>query len=71
MKKKHGNTGNKNAAGEIEKDARITLRCNSEVKSAFVKQAQREGMKLSEWILSTLQPHVDSDLIWSKSNEKY
>lgn len=55
----HGNTGNTNAQGEIPADAQLQIRLNSAVKSAYVKQAQREGMKLSPWVLKTLSNACD------------
>ncbi|PHM23007.1 hypothetical protein [Xenorhabdus ehlersii] len=50
----HGNIGNLNAAGVLPADSMLTIRLNSQLKSRYVKQAQREGMKLSAWALKYL-----------------
>lgn len=50
----HGNLGNLNAAGELPADSQLQVRLNSQVKARYVKQAQREGLKLSQWVLKTL-----------------
>ncbi|MDC9589810.1 hypothetical protein PSI23_11000 [Xenorhabdus sp. XENO-10] len=46
----HGNIGNLNAARALPADSVLTIRINSR----YVKQAQREGLKLSEWVLKYL-----------------
>lgn len=51
----HGMLGNKNAQiGELPADSWLQVRLNSQVKSKYVKQAQKEGMNLSAWIIKTL-----------------
>ncbi|OXS14893.1 hypothetical protein CGX12_11780 [Zobellella denitrificans] len=50
----HGNLGNLNAQGELPADSQMQIRLNSQVKARYVKKAQREGMKLSAWVLKTL-----------------
>ena len=50
----HGNIGNLNAQGELPADSQLQVRLNSQVKSRYVKQARRESMKLSQWVLKTL-----------------
>ena len=50
----HGNAGNKNAAADVDLDSHLNQRVNSREKAGWVKQAQREGMKLSEWVRKTL-----------------
>jgi hypothetical protein len=50
----HGNLGNLNAQGELPADSSIQFRVNSQVKASYVKQAQRDGLKLSAWIIKTL-----------------
>lgn len=50
----HGNIGNRNARGELPADSQLQVRLNSQVKARYVKQAQKEGLKLSEWVLKTL-----------------
>lgn len=50
----HGNLGNLHAQGELAADSQMQIRLNSQLKARFVKQAQREGMKLSAWVLKTL-----------------
>ncbi|MDE9567261.1 hypothetical protein KKI93_25570, partial [Xenorhabdus bovienii] len=54
----HGNIGNLNAAGLLPADSVLTIRINSQLKALYVKQAQRENMKLSAWVLKYL--NVDS-----------
>lgn len=50
----HGNLGNLNAQVGLPADAQLQCRLNSQIKSRFVKQAQRENMKLTPWVLKTL-----------------
>lgn len=50
----HGNLGNLNAQGELPADSQLQIRVNSQVKARWVKQAQREGLKLSQWVHKTL-----------------
>ena len=58
----HGNLGNLNAQGELPADSQMQIRLNSQVKARYVKQAQREGMKLSAWVLKNLDAACqDSD----------
>lgn len=57
----HGNIGNTNAQGELPADSQLQIRLNSAVKSAYVKQAQSEGMKLSSWVLKTLSAAVSEN----------
>ncbi|MDY0208065.1 MAG: hypothetical protein RBR82_15800 [Pseudomonas sp.] len=54
----HGNLGNLNAQGDLPADSSIQLRVNSQIKASYVKQAQREGLKLSAWIIKTLDAEV-------------
>lgn len=61
----HGNLGNLNAAGVLPADSQLQVRINSQIKASYVKQAQRENLKLSEWVLKTLSAAVDSN------NENY
>lgn len=58
----HGNIGNLNAQGDLPADSQLQVRLNKRVKAAFVKQAQREGLKLSQWVNKTLESAVDDDL---------
>lgn len=50
----HANLGNLNAQGELPADSQLQIRVNSQVKARWVKQAQREGLKLSQWVHKTL-----------------
>jgi hypothetical protein len=54
----HGNIGNANAQGELPADSMIKFRINSQLKSAFVKQAQRENMTLTEWIIRNCNERI-------------
>lgn len=56
----HGNIGNLNAQGELPADSQLQVRLNSQIKARYVKQAQRENMKLSQWVLKTLDSAVDN-----------
>lgn len=55
----HGNLGNLNAAGVLPADSQLQARVNSQVKASYVKQAQREGLKLTAWMLKTLDAAVE------------
>lgn len=46
----HGNTGKANAAKEEVKQSQIQMRVSTSQKAAWVKAAQKEGVKLTEWI---------------------
>jgi len=52
--KPHGNTGNTHAQHELPANSQLQIRLNRKIKARYVKQAQREGMKLSPWVLKTL-----------------
>lgn len=54
----HGNIGNLNACGELPADSQLQIRLNRQVKARYVKQAQKEGMKLSQWVLKTLDEAI-------------
>ena len=58
----HGNIGNLNASGELPADSQLQVRLNSQIKSRYVKQAQRENLKLSQWVLKTLDAACESPL---------
>jgi len=50
----HGGLGNANAAGEVELDSWLQVRVNGSAKAGWVKKAQAEGLKLSAWVIKTL-----------------
>ena len=50
----HGNVGNNNSAKEIKKDSHIHMRVSRQQKAGWVKKAQKNGTKLTEWITSRL-----------------
>ncbi len=54
----HGNIGNLNAQGDLPANSTLQMRLNSQLKSSYVKQAQKEGLKLTEWVLKTLNEKV-------------
>ena len=56
MTKIHGNTGNKNAKKENDGKALVHIhaRCTLNDKEAWTKAANSKGMKLTEWIIKTL-----------------
>lgn len=51
----HGGFGNDNAKKEVVASAQIQIRCTTEQKNLAVKAAQRNGMKLSQYILSLIE----------------
>ena len=53
-KKKHGNTGRRNAAKAVTKNSQLNVRILATTKAQCVAQAQREGLNLSAWIQKTL-----------------
>lgn len=50
----HGNTGRRNAAHDVTPDSHLHIRVPSSKKAAYVKAAQADGVKLSEWVISRL-----------------
>jgi predicted HicB family RNase H-like nuclease len=58
-KVKHGNTGNNNAGGELPADAQLQCRVPIQFKNEWVKAAQAEGLKLTPWVIKTLNAAVD------------
>lgn len=54
----HGNIGNLNAAGELPLDSHLHIRVNGQAKAAWVKAAQREKLKLSQWVTRHLDKAV-------------
>jgi len=55
--KKHPLVGNQNASKGH--GAHLHMRCKPREKSAWVKQSQRENLKLTEWVIKTLNSAVD------------
>lgn len=51
---KHGNTGNQNAHKEVTAESHLHIRVTTEDKARWVKTAQHNGMKLSEWVVKNL-----------------
>lgn len=59
MKAQHGMIGKTNAQkGDVALDSRIFSRCKSSDKSAWVRAAISKKMKLTEWIIATLNDAV-------------
>ena len=54
----HGNTGRRNAAHDVTPDSHLHIRVPSSKKAAYVKAAQADGVKLSEWVISRLDAEV-------------
>lgn len=55
MTKKHGMTGHQNALKADEPASSVlTVRVTPSDKAQWVKAAQRENLKLSEWVIKTL-----------------
>jgi hypothetical protein len=60
MNKKHGNIGNKHnekTPGDVA-SAYIHARCKPSDKAAWAASAKAQGMKMTEWILKTLNNAV-------------
>jgi len=53
--KDHPNAGNKHAKKDDPKTATLYLRVTPDDKNKFVKQAQKDGKKLSAWALDILR----------------
>ncbi len=58
MTKQHGNKGNKNAIKDDSATSYIHARCKPSDKAMWVKCAQAEGLRLTEWIVKTLNSHT-------------
>ena len=53
--KQHGNTGKQNALkGESAATSFLHIRVTPQTKALYVKQAQSEKLKLSEWVIRAL-----------------
>ncbi|MCK9622133.1 MAG: hypothetical protein M0R47_16555 [Methylobacter sp.] len=50
--------GNKNAAKDDGATSFIHARCTPSAKAAWVMAAQREGLKLTEWLVKTLNSNA-------------
>lgn len=59
--KPHGMTGQRNAAKEGCATSYIHARCRPEDKASWIAAAKSEGMKLTEWIVSTLNHATKRD----------
>ena len=46
--------------GAVQATAQIQMRVTPDRKNRYVSQAQKEGMKLSEWIQKHLDAHCDT-----------
>ena len=51
-------TGNKNALKEVKRESYIHASCFSADKAKWVKTAQRHNLKLTQWIVKTLNNAV-------------
>lgn len=51
---KHGNSGNKNAKKDRTKESTLFVRCSTSDKAGWVKKANADGVKLSEWVINKL-----------------
>lgn len=57
--KQHGNTGKQNALkGTSAATSFLHIRITPQGKALYVRQAQREGLKLSEWVIGTLNKNL-------------
>ena len=54
MNKQHGMTGKRNAVKEDGATSFIHARCKPSDKAVWVRAAQAEGLKLTEWIVQRL-----------------
>ena len=63
MKDIHGNKGNSNAQKhDLPFDSRFNGHCYAKEKAGWVKQANREGLKLTEWMRKACNEATDSDI---------
>jgi hypothetical protein len=58
----HGNSGNRNAKKEKKADSFIQMRVLTRRKSAYKKQASKEGKKLTAWILEQCEKGLSDEL---------
>ena len=58
----HGNKGNKNAVKDETAETQLQCRVKKADKAAWVKMAQTENKKLSEWVKDTLNAATDESL---------
>jgi len=59
LEKKHYNVGNRYAAkGDHNADAFIHARCTKKDKAAWIAKASSEGMKLTTWIIKTMNEEL-------------
>lgn len=61
MKKKHGNTGNRNAAKKFTADEHIRMRCKATDKARWERQARLAGLTLSGWLTMLANATSDND----------
>lgn len=59
--KRPGSLGNQRAAKDETLDAQFTGRCMAREKSAWVKAANRRGMKLVPWIREVLNKAAEEE----------
>lgn len=57
--KKHGNTGKQNAKKDNPLETGFSGRCLKSDKAKWVKKAQNEKVKLSQWMVSTLNKECE------------
>lgn len=55
----HGNTGNKNAEKDVVAGSHLHIRITAEKKARYVRRAQIMGLKLSDWVVATLDSASD------------
>jgi predicted HicB family RNase H-like nuclease len=56
----HGNKGNKHAQkGSVKADSFLHVRIDKSRKANYVKAAQRRNIKLSAWVIETLDNHTE------------
>lgn len=52
--KKHGNSGNKNAAKPDPKNARLSFRCHAHELEQWQQSADSEKISINEWAIAAL-----------------
>lgn len=55
----HGNTGNQNASKGRDFDSHLNMRCNSQDKDNWKKQAEHSNLSLQSWVNKTLNSAIE------------
>lgn len=53
--KKHGNTGNQNAAKDVTKSTHLHIRVTEKIKDKASRDAARRNMSVSQWVAHLIE----------------